>query len=259
MTMWNTFTDGVRKAFTDAADQYDILAGLHREIGRELVKKNAQRSAARILDVGTGTGYAADKAKFFFPDAMVVGLDIAEGMISKAVQSHEGICWLQADGQHLPFKGGTFDIILSNLAYQWMPDLPLAFAQARRVLSDGGFFSGTLFGARTCEELFSSLAAANPEVSVRRLPTLEDVGRTLRAVGFQDVRVDYELIKVQFADIWELLGWLKDIGANQLPREGLPAEAECESNSAKAGFIGKDVLNKAGEHYRRHFPYNNGI
>ena len=118
MTMWQTFTNGVRKAFTDAADQYDILAGLHREIGRELVKKNVQRSAARILDVGTGTGYVADKTKFFFPDAMVVGLDIAEGMISKAAQTHEGIRWLQADGQHLPFKDGTYDNVISILAYQ---------------------------------------------------------------------------------------------------------------------------------------------
>jgi len=244
MTMWQTFTNGVRKAFTDAADQYDILSGLHREIGRELVKKNVQRSAARILDVGTGTGYVADKTKFFFPEAMVVGLDIAEGMISKAAQTHEGIRWLQADGQRLPFKDGTFDIIFSNLAYQWMPDLPLAFAQTRRVLSDGGFLSGTLFGSRTCEELFSSLAVANPQVSVRRLPALEDIGRTLRAVGFQDIRVDHELIKVQFADIWELLGWLKDIGANCLPREG---------------FIGKEGLAQAAAHYRKHFPYNNGI
>ena len=42
--MWTTFTDKVRQAFTDAADQYDILTSLHKEIGRELVKKNMRRS-----------------------------------------------------------------------------------------------------------------------------------------------------------------------------------------------------------------------
>src|SRR5262245_21196767 len=98
--MWNTFTKNARKAFTDAADQYDILAGLHREIGRELVKKNIKREAARILDVGTGTGYVANKVKFFFPDAQVVGLDITKNMIQKAVETHEGIRWIQADGEH---------------------------------------------------------------------------------------------------------------------------------------------------------------
>ena len=242
--MWNTFTNSVRKAFTDAADQYDILAGLHREIGRELVKKNIRREARRVLDVGTGTGYAANKAKFFFPDSMVVGLDIAEGMVQKAVQTHEGIKWIQADGEHLPFKDGTFDIIFSNLAYQWMPDLPLAFAQARRVLADGGDLNGTMFGFRTCEELFASLETVNGAASFRRLLTVEDVRKTLSAVGFQDVKVDYELIKVEFKDIWELLGWLKNIGANYLPREG---------------FIGKEGLTRAGEYYREHFPYGEGI
>ena len=243
--MWQTFTKSVRKAFTDAADQYDILTSLHKEIGRELVKKNIRREANFVLDVGTGTGYIANKAKFFFPNATIVGLDIAEGMIEKAAQTHEGIKWIQADGESLPFNDQTFDIIFSNLAYQWIPDLPKAFAQARRVLADGGSFNGTLFGAKTCEELFSSLAAVNPSLSIRRLVTVDDVRKTLNAVGFRDVRVDYELIKVEFKDIWELLGWFKSIGANQLPRE--------------EAFIGKDTLSKAGEYYQQHYPYNDGI
>ncbi len=242
--MWNTFTQRVRKAFTDAADQYDILASLHREIGRELVKKNMRCDADRILDVGTGTGYLANKIKFFFPDALVVGLDIAEGMIEKAALTHEGIKWMQADGEALPFKDNSFDRIFSNLSYQWMADLPAALGHARRVLSEQGAMHGTLFGFRTCEELFSSLEAIHPELAVRRLVTVEDVRRTLRAVGFKNVHVDYELIKVQFADVWELLGWLKNIGANQLPRQG---------------NVSKETLAKVGEHYRQHFPYGDGI
>ena len=188
--MWQTFTNSVRKAFSDAADQYDILASLHREIGRELVKKNIRCEASRILDVGTGTGYVANKAKFFFPDSMIVGLDIAEGMIEKAAQTHEGIVWLQADGHTLPFKDKTFDRIFSNLAYQWMPDLPLAFAQARRVLTDNGSVHGTLFGFRTCEELLPNLIKAlvslfslfDPQTGFRR-PTELRLNRL--TLGFQ--------------------------------------------------------------------------
>ena len=58
--------DKIRKAFSEAADQYDILASLQREIGRELIKKivrlpTGMPEARCILDVGCGTGYLTAK------------------------------------------------------------------------------------------------------------------------------------------------------------------------------------------------------
>ena len=246
--MWTTFTHRVRKAFTEAADQYDILTSLHKEIGRELVKKTVRIDAARILDVGCGTGYVANKAKFFFPESAIVGLDLAEGMLAKAKDLHEGIAidWLQADAQVLPFKEKAFDLLLSNLTYQWVPDLPKAFTEARRVLSAQGVFNITLFGSHTCEELFASLAACSPEqaTALGRLPDIEKVRAALKDAGFKNAAVDYELIKVQFKNVWELLGWLKNIGANSL---------------AKEFFLGKHMLAGVNDYYRQHFPYNDGI
>ncbi len=246
--MWQSFTNKIRKAFTDAADQYDILTSLHKEIGRELVKKVVRLEANRILDVGCGTGYVANKAKFFYPESTIVGLDLAEGMLQKASQLHEGIDiqWLQADGKTLPFKDNSFDLILSNLAYQWVLDLPAAFKDARRVLADKGTLNITLFGSHTCQELFDSLKHCVPELvqDLRRLPTIKHVQEALIDAGFHDSNVDYELIKVQFKDIWELLTWMKAIGANRLNQES---------------FLGKNVLAKANEYYLQHFPYNNGI
>ena len=244
--MWQAFAQNVRRSFTRAADQYDILTSLHKEIGRELVKKNVQADADRILDIGCGTGYAANKAKFFFPESVIVGLDLSEGMLSKASAAHEGIPihWLQADAQALPFKRATFDLVLSNLSYQWVLDLPRAFREARRVLSGKGVLSGTLFGSRTCEELFLSLKAVHPVAKMRCLPSVDDVRNALQSAGFTDVHVDYELIKVQFKDVWELLNWLKAIGANTLAEEF---------------FLGKQMLHKLDVYYRERFPYHDGI
>lgn len=246
--MWTTFTNKVRQAFSDAADQYDILTSLHKEIGRELVKKNMRLDASRILDVGCGTGYVANKAKFFFPESVIIGLDLAEGMLVKAAQAHEGIAidWIQCDAQVLPFKTASFDLILSNLAYQWVTDLPQAFQDAHRVLSVPGTLAITLFGFHTCEELFASLIQCAPAQSevFRRLPTVEEVQKALMDAGFKDVQVDYELIKVQFKDVMELLGWLKNIGANVLSGDV---------------FLGKQMLGKINDHYRQNFPYGTGI
>ena len=244
--MWTTFTDKVRKAFTDAADQYDILTSLHKEIGRELVKKTIKMEANRILDVGCGTGYAANKAKFFFPESAIIGLDLSEGMLAKAQELHEGIPidWVQADGAKLPFKDQTFELILSNLAYQWVLNLPQGFKEARRCLAPQGILNITLFGSRTCEELFASLKAIQPELDLQVLPAVDDVHYALAKAGFKNKKVDYELIKVQFKDVLELLTWLKSIGSNRL---------------GEGAFLGKQTMEKLNAHYRLYFPYNEGI
>ncbi len=243
--MWQTLTNNIRRAFSESADQYDILTSLHKEIGRELVKKHVKHQATTVLDVGCGTGYVANKAKFFYPDSRIIGLDIAEGMLTKAQETHEGIAidWLQADAQQLPFKAGSIDIIFSNLAYQWAQDLPAAFKDARRVLSPKGLMAITMFGQRTCEELFFSLEKTGIN-HIRRLASVEQCREALQAAGFDSATVDYELIKIQFKDMWELLNWLKAIGANQLPKEGT---------------IGKNQLMQAGEYYQNHFQYHHGI
>jgi malonyl-CoA O-methyltransferase len=244
--MWQTFTNRVRKSFTDAADQYDILASLQREIGRELVKKWIKLPEInRILDVGAGTGYVAAKAKFFFPESPIVGIDFAEGMLVKALEQHENISWVAADACQLPFKDKSFDLIFSNLAYQWAADLPQAFKHARRVLSDKGTLAATLFGYNTCDELFTSLqATGTSHDELNRLPKLEDVKSHLAAAGFSTVTVDYEKIHIHFKDLWDLLSWLKAIGANGL-------------SSGK--FVGPQALQEANAYCVKNYPYHDGV
>jgi malonyl-CoA O-methyltransferase len=244
--MWTTFTDKVRKAFTDAADQYDILTSLHKEIGREMVKKTVKLDADRILDVGCGTGYVANKAKFFYPESTIIGLDLAEGMLIKAKELHEGVPieWLQADAVRLPFKDQTFQLVLSNLAYQWTVDLPASFKEVRRVLTPGGTFNMTMFGSRTCQELFASLKEVAPKIALQNLPSVDEVNYAFAKTGFKDKKIDYELIKVQFKDVWELLGWLKNIGSNNL---------------SENPFLGRQTIEKLDHFYKANYPYNEGI
>lgn len=245
--MLKSFTDKIRRSFSDAADQYDILTSLHKEIGRELVKKNVTMSATNILDVGCGTGYVANKAKFFFPESTIVGLDIAQGMIQKAKELHEGIPleWLQADAQALPFKDNSFELILSNLAYQWVPDLQTSFQEIRRTLKPNGIFNITLFGSRTCEELFDALRNGNPKFRIRPIPSVDEIKLAVEQAGLNDVDVSYELIKVEFKSITELLSWLKAIGSNNLGYDYV--------------FLTRQKLLQANEYYLKNYPYNEGI
>jgi malonyl-CoA O-methyltransferase len=246
MTSWkiSSLTDKVRRAFTEAADQYDILASLQREIGRELVHKVVKLPTVhRALDVGCGTGYLTGKLKFYFPDSDIVGLDFAEGMLSKAKENHENIAWYLADARQLPFKDQSFDLIVSNLAYQWVGDILKAFRENRRILTDQGVLAATLFGFHTCDEFFSSLEATGIKDEFNRLPQIEEVQNALIEAGFK-AKVDYERIQIQFKDLWELLGWLKAIGANNLSR---------------GAFLGPQALQDANAYCLKNYPYHDGI
>lgn len=263
----------IRRAFSDAAMQYDVLTGLHKEIGRELLAKAAGTQSADavldvgmvpmplsvsevgigtmptfVLDVGMGTGWLTSRLKMHFPDAQVIGLDFAAGMVEAARAEEKKFHIVQADARHFPFRENVFDMIVSNLAYQWMPDLPWAFSGCHRILKKHGKLSLTMFGHSTFAELFETLEktrdAAKENIALPRLAGRSQVSDALIKAGFRDVAVEAEHIKVHFADMPALVKWIKDIGANALMGDM---------------FIGRDWLNRASAYYSRTFGDRWGV
>jgi malonyl-CoA O-methyltransferase len=147
----------IRRAFSNAAMQYDMLTTLQKDIGRELLRKLGEEDCSAILDVGMGTGYLTKKLLLYFPEAVVVGLDFAPGMIDVAGKQDEPLNIIQADARQLPFKNEVFDIIVSNLAYQWVGELSGAFAGCYQSLKREGTMVFTMFGYNTLKELFTAL------------------------------------------------------------------------------------------------------
>lgn len=239
----------IRDAFSSAAMQYDALTSLHKEIGKELVKKVVNVDQCdKILDVGMGTGKVTKRLTFYFPDSLVCGMDFSSGMIEKARQEYEPYKIVQAHAAHLPFKENSFDVVVSNLAYQWVKPLDHAFKHVDELLNKGGVFYFTLFTDATLCELFESIEAAAKEqdkkISLNKLPTKDEVEQALQKADFKDYDFDYERIKVHFPDMMDLIKWVKDIGANALGYEG---------------YLGKDLLERASEIYAERFSGRFGI
>ncbi|VAX36791.1 hypothetical protein MNBD_UNCLBAC01-1295 [hydrothermal vent metagenome] len=245
--MFKLIDKKIREAFSDAAMQYDVLASLHREIGRELVKKiMTVEHCHEALDVGMGTGWLANRLTHVFPDAKVVGVDFAQGMIEAAKKREGTFEIVQADARCLPFEENTFDIVASNLAYQWMSDLEKSFNECYRVLKDKGYLYFTLFGANTFNELFDSLEFAfdGDTLPIKRLADKEQVLIALESSGFKNIQINVERINTHFPNMMVLIKWVKDIGANAL---------------AKDFFVGKDLLQRADHYYEKNFREHLGI
>jgi len=236
----------IQQGFSRSAVRYDQFSGLHRGIAEGLLARVIKaETPSAILDVGCGTGYLTIKAQEKFPRAKVTGLDFAEGMLEVARLKDNEIEWVNGDGQDLGFADSSFDLVISNLAYQWAEDLKKSFAEARRVLSSNGILACTLFGRNTCQELFQSLdESTGRSLTVARLPDEAQVHQALNLSGFKDPHVECERIQIEFKDIFDLITWLKSIGANNLSREG---------------YLGAGAVLRANTIYQERFPYRQGV
>jgi len=247
--MWKLIDHKIRRAFSNAAAQYDVLTGLHREVARELVDKIKPLEDSRyILDIGMGTGYLTSRLTNYFPDALVVGLDFADGMVEAAKKKDGTYKIVQADARAMPFKKKAFDIITSNLSFHWVENVQKAFEDYYQVLKNDGTLAMTMFGRETFDELFCSLEkTCEGKEKFSSIQRLLDSARIKQAVvecGFKDVEVSFERVKAHFTDMMALVQWTKDIGANVLRKDI---------------YVGRDWLNRANDYYNENFKDGFGI
>ena len=208
-----------RRAFERAAPGYDAAALLQREIADRLLERldYVRLDPRRILDLGTGTGYAIDALQRRYPKAQVIALDFAHPMLLQARRRgrwrHRPWC-LCGDAEHLPLADGAVDLIVSNATFQWCNDLELAFAECLRVLSPGGLLMFTTFGPDTLKELRAAWSTVDGDSHVSPFPDLHDVGDALVRARFADPVMDMEQLTITYPQLHDLRTDLKGIGAH---------------------------------------------
>src|SRR5512142_1972572 len=120
----------MRRAFSRAAADYDAAAVMQREVCARMLERldYVKLQPARILDVGSGTGWGTRQLAQRYPSAQVIALDIAIGML-QAARGRSG--WWQklfggqrqlqvcGDVEALPLPANSLDMVWSNRAVRW--------------------------------------------------------------------------------------------------------------------------------------------
>lgn len=239
----------IKRSFSESASKYEELSQIQKQIGCELISYIRDRKDLSILDVGMGTGNMTHRISVNNPESSVIGIDFAYGMTDFAKNKYKTFKIINADANNLPFKANSFDIIVSNLAYQWVGDLNSAFNIVNSLLKSGGEFYCSLFTRNTLNELFDSIdnagsALYNKKPDISRLHDGEDVAKAVRISNFVDISIEREVKTLNFSNMIELVKWLKDTGSNAIEKDL---------------FVGRELLLKANEYYLNNYRSSLGI
>ena len=203
----------VRSAFDRAAGSYDSIAAFQHHVCESLLQRiPSDCHATRILDAGCGTGYGATLLQRHWPDARIIGCDLAPEMVKKT--QARGIPALCGDLEHLPFTEGHFDFAWSSLALQWCAP-ELTFAELHRVLAPGGMLACTTLTTGTLHELDTAFAGIDQHRRTLEYLSLEQTRHAFVAAGFQDIQLIQEKFITRHTDFTTLLKTIRGIGAGQ--------------------------------------------
>lgn len=161
----------IAAAFGRAASTYDAVSEVQALAARRLAAL-LQGGAANpaILDLGCGTGHLALALRTHDPAAAITLADIAPPMLA-AARAKLDLPAVAADAEQLPFAPQSFDIIASNLALQWVENLPATLQSLARLLKPGGTLAVTTLLDQSWSEWRAAHRALGLESAMQRFPS----------------------------------------------------------------------------------------
>lgn len=133
---WRLFRVLTRAQFNRMAPVWDQMRAADAFQPIEVALDSIDLKPKRVLDLGTGTGRAAFLLARRYPEAEVVGVDLAADMIAEArrltpAELADRVRFEEADAERMSYEDGAFDLVsLANM-------IPF-FDELARVTAPGG-------------------------------------------------------------------------------------------------------------------------
>ena len=241
----------VARRFSRVAARYAEADFFAREVDRRMQERldYINLSPQRILDLGCSRGGSFPGLMARYPQAQLLGLDLAPAMLRMAQPARPawqrwlglgqsgGAGRVAADAARLPLKSRSAALVWSNLLLHWLDDPLPALAEAHRVLEVGGLLMFSTLGPDSLKELRA--AFADGYAHTQRFIDMHDLGDMLVACGFADPVMDMEVITLTYDDLDAMFAELRAAGSS------------CAMKARRRGLTGAVSLKLARENYEK--------
>jgi malonyl-CoA O-methyltransferase len=126
------FKSNVANRFSAAAEHYAARASIQSHMA-DYARQFIPNQVKSALDIGCATGENTVRLA-----AKTVGVDLAEGMITRAQRRYPDRLWCLADMDNMPLADNSFELIFSSMAMQWTKNPKTVIAEVSRLLSNKG-------------------------------------------------------------------------------------------------------------------------
>ena len=130
----------------DIPKNYDRYLGpvIFEPYAEDLATRLKARKLDRLLEIACGTGIVTRRLRdSLSPTCEIIATDLNPDMFELAkskFKAGESVRWQQADASALPFPNDSFDAVVCQFGYMFVPDKAAAMRESYRVLRSGGTF-----------------------------------------------------------------------------------------------------------------------
>lgn len=197
--------------FNKAAKNY-LAHNLLQRHSLAIINDMLPKNPHTVLDVGCGPGEHLKALQKKYPMALIVGCDNSHNMLELAKSSKVKL--VAADANNLPFTKNCFDLIVSNMLLQWLPDLDKTFTNLWHITKYNGEFIAATLGNESLKEARHAFATIGREQNINNFYDIHTIGNSLQNNNWQEIYTGSEIIKIEFDSPHSVFENLRLTGAN---------------------------------------------
>jgi SAM-dependent methyltransferase len=202
--------------FSDALAYQDLMGRWSVRLAPLFAQFAEVPDAARVLDVGCGTGSLVRTLVSMTRRSEIVGIDPVAPFVeyARSQVKDSRVSFEVGDALALPYPPASFDCALSLLVFHFIPDADKAAREMRRVTRPGGTVAACTWDRHGMEmsALFWDVASQlDPDAEAKRPQRLNQAGQLgelWRAAGLREVEeraLEISMDFGSFEDYWQPL------------------------------------------------------